>query len=121
MKTSELTGVALDWAVAKCAGVEIIEDYSLKSYPLLIVPGEEHIVDDGYAGYSPSTDWAIGGPLIEREGIDVVFRPGDKLPGFWDAYGPGTPHGFSAPTPLVAAMRCFCASKLGDEVTIPEE
>jgi hypothetical protein len=25
------------------------------------------------------------------------------------------------PTPLVAAMRCYCASKLGDEVDVPEE
>ena len=23
--------------------------------------------------------------------------------------------------PIIAAMRCFCASKLGDEVEIPEE
>ncbi len=25
------------------------------------------------------------------------------------------------PTPLIAAMRCYVASKLGDEVDIPEE
>lgn len=25
------------------------------------------------------------------------------------------------PTPLIAAMRCYVASKLGDEVEIPEE
>jgi hypothetical protein len=25
------------------------------------------------------------------------------------------------PTPLIAAMRCYVASKLGDEVDVPEE
>jgi hypothetical protein len=25
------------------------------------------------------------------------------------------------PTPLIAAMRCYVASKLGDEVELPEE
>lgn len=25
------------------------------------------------------------------------------------------------PTPLIAAMRCFVASRLGDEIEIPEE
>jgi hypothetical protein len=25
------------------------------------------------------------------------------------------------PTPLIAAMRCYVASKLGDEIDIPEE
>jgi len=122
MKTLELTGPALDWAVAKCAGVEIIEDYSLKSYPLLIVPGEEHLVDDGYAGYSPSTDWAQGGPIIEREGISIAWNGTGRwqaanashhvLPDYVTAFGP---------TPLIAAMRCYVASKLGDEVTVPEE
>lgn len=30
-------------------------------------------------------------------------------------------HYLCGPTPLIAAMRCFVASKLGDEVEIPEE
>ena len=29
-------------------------------------------------------------------------------------------HAFG-PTPLIAAMRCFVASKLGDEVDVPDE
>ena len=28
---------------------------------------------------------------------------------------------YSGPTPLIAAMRCYVASKLGDEVDVPEE
>ena len=99
MKTEELTGAALDWAVAKCEG-------------------KSHIVNapDKYF-YSPSTDWKIGGPIIEREGI-AVWQFDDVT---WRAMGKdAVPDPMEGATPLVAAMRCYVASKLGDEVEIPE-
>lgn len=75
--------------------------------------------------YSPSTDWSQGGPIIERERIQLNngTPPGREF--MWHA----TVHGWhrhvhaqmSGPTPLIAAMRCFVASKLGDEVDVPEE
>lgn len=116
MKTSELKGAALDWAVdvaedGHCHKVEMISDY--------ILGRNEGFLSDG--DYIYGDNWANAGPIIQREKINVVFRPGDKKPGFWDAYCANTPHGFSAPTPLIAAMRCYVASKLGDEVEIPEE
>jgi hypothetical protein len=74
----------------------------------------------------PSTDWAQGGPIIEREGIGLL-RVGDRLPHQqWDAGEtdelPDTLWAVvSGPTPLIAAMRCYVASKLGDNIDIPEE
>jgi hypothetical protein len=72
-----------------------------------------------------STDWAQGGPIIEREGIEIrkgnpLYFPtgndnGDHYESLWLA---GKQHG---PTPLIAAMRCFVASKLGDEVDVLKE
>lgn len=61
-----------------------------------------------------STDWAQGGPIIEREGIPTyqVFSASGKM---WRAGGQ------IAETLLVAAMRCYVASKLGDEVEVPKE
>jgi hypothetical protein len=110
MKTSELTGAALDWAVARCEGV---------------INGDG--LDVGFileGGYSPSTDWAQGGPIIEREEIDTscIEGPEDLK---WEAIKL-TKNGrsvfcFKGPTPLIAAMRTFVASKLGDEVEIPVE
>ena len=104
MKTSELTGAALDWAVANC-------DDSDEDTCLHIVLRE---------GFTPSTDWAQGGPIIEREGISIwVF---DDVT--WKAENPfasGVDQVFEAETPLIAAMRCYVASKLGDEVEIPAE
>lgn len=95
MKTSELQGVALDWAVAKReVGAEFI--------------GE---IDDPHFY---STDWALAGPIIEREKISVWARGGE-----WAAESFVPNHqGFEStgPTPLIAAMRCYVASKLGDEI-----
>ena len=92
MKTSGLTGAALDWAVAKCEGVDLTHGLT---------------DDERY-----STNWAQGGPIIEREGMGV-FKLG---------YVRGWASGFqSGPTPLIAAMRCYCCAVLGDEVEIPEE
>ena len=73
--------------------------------------------------FIPSTDWAHGGPIIEREGINLVHQ-GDAHD--WDAslwdYAEQDWHLHTeGPTSLIAAMRCYVASKLGDEVEVPEE
>lgn len=126
MKTSDLTGAALDWAVAKAEGslhpvgnVQVIDGKWL----LICVGNDpEHCGSRVY--FAPSTDWSQGGPLIERElhAIDhmqskdrvcAIIKRGDMKNGGWN-YGYG-------PTPLIAAMRCLVASRLGDEVEIPEE
>ena len=118
MKTSELTGAALDWAVAKCEGL-LCFGYR--------TDGERFAVEDSdgnIEGFMPSTDWSQGGPIIEREHISLDQRdngalvlaclnaPNDsELNEIWA----------NGPTPLIAAMRCFVASRLGDEVDVPEE
>ena len=133
VKTADLTGPALDWAVAKCAGKGLdIED---PRDPWLTVDG---IADQPLHSYTPSTDWLHGGPIIEREGISVSLRYGSLPPNHvqdtWDAiikpefYTTGRPGSgvkkeviMSGPLPLVAAMRAYVASKLGDDVDVPEE
>ena len=106
MKTSELTGAALDWAVAKCEG-NLPDGYSF--VPRL---------------HSYSTNWAQGGPIIEREWLDITPWPNESREDMrWhcqqhDSGGDCAQYG---PTALIAAMRCFVASRLGDEVDIPAE
>lgn len=107
MKTSELQGAALDWAVAKCEGVTDWDSVDLV------------FRDDDFCWYEPSTNWAQGGPIIEREGVCLWSEGYD-----WEAKiqtGPGEWLTEWDASPLVAAMRCYVASKLGDEVDIPEE
>jgi hypothetical protein len=91
IKPGELNGPALNWAVGYC------EDTLLDSTP-----------------YAYSTDWAWGGPIIEREGIDLYQS------GSWAAEMGGT-HRQEGPTPLVAAMRCYVGSVMGNEMEVPDE
>lgn len=113
MKTSELTGVALDWAVSKAEGDEL----TCKSiqYPEYA----KH-----YPKVSPSTNWAQGGPIIEREGMGIWMyqwnEQGEPELG-WYAEDKDGDHVRTGATPLEAAMRCYVTSKLGDDVQIPEE
>ncbi len=115
MKTSELIGPALDWAVAKCENTgKLIK----LGYVYEIVVNISADLGGGEAVYTPSTDWAQGGPIIERENIWLTHHVAAKMHGAHK----GDEHWFQrGPTTLVAAMRCYVASKLGDEVNIPEE
>lgn len=108
MKTSELTGAALDWAVAKCEGLDHYFDAGL-----VCLKGQPF--DTHWQYWTPSTDWAQVGPIIEREKITLEWTGED-----WMGYIRHDEEFFGS-TPLIAAMRCYVASKLGDEVEIPDE
>jgi hypothetical protein len=119
MKASEMTGVALDWAVAKC---ELLRG---EVYTLAIDTDIDGTKRVNYGGMYPewSTDWSEGGAIIEREWVNLD-NGSDLYPNPWgaaiyDENGDAI-RGFGE-TPLIAAMRCYVASKLGDEVEIPEE
>lgn len=105
VKVSEMTGAALDWAVAKCEGRP-------HSYAVTDVKGQPPLTA---VVFTPSTDWAQAGPIVEREGI-ALYLYGDSQ---WNAHVGGKES--TGPTPLIAAMRCYVASKLGAEVDVPDE
>jgi hypothetical protein len=120
VKTSELTGKALDWVVTYL-WIKVIEDTGEYIKPWWKTQVLESHHADPY-----SSEWLWGGPLIEQEKLSV----GPELKG-GDWYGDwrcvclsweGVQYADeSGPTPLIAAMRCYVASKLGDEVDVPEE
>ena len=120
VKTSELIDAALDWAVAKCEGKNgVLHDDGITRCIVIAAPSGV------YKGtWRPSLNWAQGGPIIEREGIQINFMRFDSPP-YWTAHAEDLINkmrvGAWAPTPLIAAMRCFVSSKLGDTVDIPEE
>ena len=105
MKTAELTGAALDWAVAKCEGHEPHHYGGVIRTTMRGVFGPE-------CHYS--TDWAQGGPIIEREIFSLSDDGAQWIAESHNCMGYG-------PTALIAAMRCYVASRLGDEVEIPNE
>jgi hypothetical protein len=115
IKTSELQGAALDWAVAKAEGVDgyIVNESFMTRWT-------DDECEDG-VDYHYSTDWAQGGPIIEREKLCITasvegdwtaFCVSDEMDMQWICRGP---------TPLIAAMRCYVASKLGDAVEVSNE
>lgn len=117
VKTSELKDHALDWAVA-----HIEENVPLTEFIALLGLPEA----DNFWKYRYPTDWAQGGPIIEREKITLLWQPPSYDGGRWfacigDALDDETLGQHHESSPLIAAMRCYVASKLGDEVEIPEE
>ena len=104
MKTKELHGAALDWAVAKCLG--------------LVSDETPRYARNTEYSFKPSTSWQDGGPIIEREKIECdTYRYGWRAARYVSTaptYGYGH-------TILIAAMRSYVASKMGEEINIPSE
>ena len=107
IKVSEATPLQLDYMVAYIMGV---------------IKGND--LDVGFileGGYTPSTDWAQGGPIIERERIEICHLNNGEWRGQLYEEGIDKMHREYGDTPLIAAMRCYVVAKWNDEVEIPEE
>ncbi len=140
VKTAELTGQALNWAVAQVVKPEgfVMRDASGEMDPPWVL-GIADLPDDHQCRilginrdeidinevwlrslWSPSTDWNQGGPLIEQHisnlQRDVEDYSEPEMPWyaecgvFWDI----------GQTPLIAACRAIVAAKLGSEVEVPQ-
>ena len=123
MQTNELTGAALDWAVATAEGLPKAVDSSGLDGPVIVCGFEQemlhsqHRKGQEWKAYRPSTNWAQGGPIIEREYIELhTYSENDDGIVTWRAND-----FMDGPTPLIAAMRCYVASTLGDTVDVPKE
>jgi hypothetical protein len=109
--THELTGALLDQAVAKAIG---LDDAMARDLFGLGCP-------DFMTAFHPSSSWLHGGPIIEREGIELhcIDRNGRRMGEWMSRHSSKQLPLHFGPTPLVAAMRAFVASKLGEEVELP--
>ena len=112
IKTSELTGAALDWAVAKCEGFTEYDPLTEKMLP----PRREY----GWVSLSSATSPPIGRKAARSSKRERIVVGPHALSTYsaricWDAAA-----SVARPTPLIAGMRCYAASKLGHEVEVPE-
>lgn len=119
IKTSELSGANLDWAVAVAVGAHCQETGSTDLHT------GKHWVVSGFRAmrwddWTPSTDWSQGGPLIERFGLEITRYNESCWAAIsqWD-YDFNDYHP-AGETILIAACRAIVAAKLGDEVDVPE-
>jgi hypothetical protein len=111
VKVSEATGLQLNWMTCKAAGM-------FAAYPKY---GKGRKFLQMHRGNStayiyPTTDWAQGGPILERHISELI----DCADSGWKACCNGT-YGATGKTALEAVCRAYVASKLGDEVEVPEE
>jgi hypothetical protein len=100
-KVAELEGELLDAAVAK-ANEDPTGDVN---------PGTPRVP------LAYSTDWEYGGPIIERERIELHTGSADHP--YWEAICGAQDVQAGGPTPLIAAMRAYVASKFGETVELP--
>ncbi len=135
VKASELIREALDFAVATCEGYtdfHRIPNRAEHEPQFAMMPPRRAYGAVEMWEIDYSTGWTQGGPIIERE-IDSLRKrskneelslanpnPNFKFKAEICSDVDGYFCGFG-PTPLIAAMRCYVASKLGEEVEIPEE
>lgn len=113
-------GTALDWAVAKAVGKDVTLELGFASktdgsqssglYPF-----------DGRKPYSPSTNWAQGGPLLAHAELLTISKAGDlSVTQFLGDIGTG-----SGDSPNNSILESICkaivAAKFGDAVTVPRE
>lgn len=122
VKTKDLNGLALDWAVAQVLGVKVRLDPCYES-ALCFSTSRDATRFGGTWVFIPSRDWRQGGPIIEREAYNLFRHNGGTE---WCCACNVPRDGYTAivtadgTTPLVAAMRCYVLSRLGDTVDIPD-
>lgn len=108
VKTQELTGAALDWVVGKITGVNIRIGYSREVR--VVEVGNGYIRSDLY---SPSTNWAQGGPMWEKHATCMQY-----FDGWLVAVNGGDARGL---TQLEALCRAIVSAKLGNVVQVPAD
>lgn len=99
VRVSEATGPVLDWMASAAHGDSDIHPYS--------------------------SNWEDGGPIIEKIGIGTAKKGGVWIASLFDDPQDTDDWDYlvsaEGPTPLIAAMRCYVVSKLGNAVEVPDE
>lgn len=116
IKVSEASGPALDWMVAKAQGLLAEDGGNLSLFNGRVTT---HTSTSG-SDYNPSESKDLCREICGA--MDIQVRPcAVSEVGAYQAVQASYKNFQVGPTPLVAAMRCFCRSKLGDEVEVPDE
>lgn len=109
MKTANLIGPALDWAVTEAAG-GVRKPFRVIKFPR---GTPQWIMGE----FRPSTDWSLGGPLIQRYGVDIEHLGDGRVLARIVENGAVE----LGPDELIAACRAIVAMQLGDTVQVPAE
>lgn len=118
---SELEGAPLDIAVAIAAGNTAVR---WNWGPTPYMEGGVGQPGSNVTLWSPSTDWAQGGPIIASERITVILHENGSATAEVRAYYDSgeimrSDASEQGDTPLIAAMRAYVSNKLGAEIELP--
>lgn len=114
VKTADLTGEALGWAVGMAEGLALHLEppqYGNGWRVFAIYRGE---VTERCERYNPWEAWALGGPLLAKDHICLDFQSAK-----WSALGDAWTAFYDSPT--AAICLAIVAAKLGDTVQVPKE
>ncbi|QYY33673.1 DUF2591 domain-containing protein (plasmid) [Cupriavidus pinatubonensis] len=134
LQTTDLAGAALDWAVAKALGCELMSSHDHfrrvaalswdedKIAAHLAKQVDSQVIVNPFTGNSEpipnySGSWSATGPIIERELITLDRFGGAWLARKWNSNH--EPQCATGETLLVAAMRCFVVARLGWTIEVP--
>lgn len=125
VKTADLAGEALGWAVGKAEGLELElagPSGYITFYRVFYRRGGK--TSWVFERFNPWENWALGGPLIDRLRIGLSAPPAIDLNNEigWQARpDDGMTFWHSGTTALIATCRAIVAAKLGDTVQVPKE
>lgn len=126
VKTRELSGRHLDYAVAKSLGYEIA-DFSRKTSPIYINVDKNHF----FVAFNPSENGEQCGCFIDKYGLNVEHESSLGItdePGYYAISLKDTRNSNVVfknyqfgETPQIAICRAVVFIELGDEIEIPDE
>jgi len=120
LKTEDLCGDLLNWAVCRA---KYPKASMSKNHVWLPSSGGE----DGFLIEDYSSNWVECGKIIEKHGIHLyrthhattTSNGETKMKKVWIANQRKGKNARMGDTPLIAVMRCYVKSKLGDTINIP--
>ncbi|PIK75001.1 DUF2591 domain-containing protein [Pseudomonas sp. 382] len=125
VKTADLSGEALGWAVGKAEGLDLqLAPPGYNGVPWRVFALYQGQSIEHTKRYNPWEDWALGGPIIDRLRVDLSSPPviDTNNENGWQARpDDGMTFWHSGGTALIAACRAIVAAKLGDTVQVPKE
>ncbi|WP_225785696.1 DUF2591 domain-containing protein [Pseudomonas sp. Marseille-P9655] len=121
VKTADLTGEALGWAVGMAEGLELELEPPYYNTSWRVFARHRYTVTEQAKRFNPWEDWAVGGPLLQKHNVSLHCPQKDW--DYWAAWitDNGKDVAQGADLPLPAACRAIVAHRIGDTVQVPKE
>jgi len=125
VKTSDLAGEALGWAVGKAEGLDLFLAPPQYGNPWRVFARYQASATEHTKRFNPWEDWALGGPLADRHCKAFGFNKHIREDGEWRAFAYKSDHLLmrlgGGGSLLVAICRAIVLLHRGDTVHVPKE